>query len=58
MNKKHLLWWVFDWIDRCQPEGIDAEVMANIIVGDDDNAWVKEAMQEKLIAYKESLKKT
>lgn len=52
MNKKHLLYWIFDFLQREHPN-VWAD-MQERLVGDAGEEWVKGALAERLAAYSEA----
>jgi hypothetical protein len=52
MNKKHLLWWVFDFLDREHPDVLLD--MQNRMAGDAGDDWVKAALAERLSAFRDA----
>src|SRR5690242_6246396 len=52
MNKKHLLWWIFDFLQREHPD-VWAD-MQERLVGDTGDAWVKNALAERITAFGEA----
>jgi hypothetical protein len=52
MNKKHLLWWIFDFLQREHPNALTD--MQERLVGDTGEKWVKGALAEGLTAFAEA----
>jgi hypothetical protein len=52
MNKKHLLWWVFDFLQREHPDVLSD--MQERLVGDVGEEWVKNGLAERLSAFAEA----
>lgn len=52
MNKKHLLWWMFDFLQREHPNVLSD--MQERLVGDAGDEWVRSALAERLAAFAEA----
>jgi hypothetical protein len=52
MNKKHLLWWIFDFLQREHPNVLTD--MQERLLGDAGDEWVKGALAERLAAFAEA----
>jgi hypothetical protein len=51
MNKKHLLWWIFDFLRQEHP-GVLRD-MKERLVGEAGEEWVKAGLAERLAAFEE-----
>ena len=52
MNKKHLLFWIFDFLQREHPNVLTD--MQERLVGDAGDEWVQGALAERLAAFAEA----
>jgi hypothetical protein len=52
MNRKHLLWWIFDFLRREHPD-VFTDMQERLVVDAGDN-WVKGALAERLAAFAEA----
>jgi hypothetical protein len=51
MTKKHLLWWILDFLSREHPDVL--RDMQERMTGDAGEGWVKAALAERIAAYQE-----
>jgi hypothetical protein len=51
MTKQHLLYWVFDFLEREHPNALND--MKEQIAGDAQDQWVPQAFAERLAAYQD-----
>lgn len=52
MNKKHLLYWIFDFLQREHPAAWSD--MQERLVGDVGEEWVRTALAERVVAFNEA----
>ncbi|MBR0954146.1 hypothetical protein [Bradyrhizobium canariense] len=52
MNKKHLLWWIFDFLQREHPAAL--QDMQARLAGDLGDDWVTAALAERLAAFEDA----